>query len=344
VLFRSLECYGGEPRNASSVMLPHSCSVETKPVFIYCTHLPASHPVSDMTPEKSRTQSLFRKLQRLPKKVSAKPDADNVHELRTTIRRVETLLDVTSNGAGRKARKLKKRMDRVRRRAGKVRDLDVQIAALKDLKIESVHDERQRVLQALRRARAKREGKLLQLLKEETDSGLLKHLSRTADHVSTNGTAAAAKISAVKPDPAAVVAHALETFSDAVERHGELTEQNLHAFRLACKRVRYVAEMAGDDPHAERIINRLKRVQDAVGEWHDWVTLEATAVKVLATESSPLISAVRTRTRSKFLNALRIANEAKRNLLASRDADSPKNAQAKRPKAEEPEVAQTATA
>src|SRR5437868_1570644 len=39
-----LECYGREPRNASSVMSPHSWSVENKPAFIYCTHLPASHP------------------------------------------------------------------------------------------------------------------------------------------------------------------------------------------------------------------------------------------------------------------------------------------------------------
>jgi len=298
-----------------------------------------------MTPENSRTQSLFRKLQRLPRKITAKPDAENVHELRTTIRRVETLLDVTSNGSGRKERKLKKRMDRVRRRAGRVRDLDVQIAALEDLKIESIHSERQRVLQALRRARAKREGKLLKLLADEIDGGFAKQLSRTAEHVSTNGVPARTEISAVKPDAKAVVAHALETFRDAVERHGTLTEQNLHAFRLACKRVRYVAEMADEDPKAERIIKRLKRVQDSVGEWHDWVTLEATAVKVLGRDSSPLISAIRTRTRSKFLNALRIAHDVKQSLLASPDAGATtRTSKSKQPAGEQLEVAQTATA
>jgi CHAD domain-containing protein len=296
-----------------------------------------------MTPEKSRTESLFRKLQRLPKKISAKPDADNVHELRTTIRRLETLLDVTSNGSGRKERKLKKQMDRVRRRAGRVRDLDVQIIALEDLRVESVHDEKQLVLQFLRRARAKREAKLLKALDDEIASGLMKHLGRTAERVSVTGNGAGPEISAVKPDPAAVVARALDSFRDAVERYGALTEQNLHPFRLACKRVRYVAEMAGDDPEAESIINQLKRVQDAIGEWHDWVALGITALKILPTESSPLISAIRANTRSKFLNALRIADEAKRNLLTAGGAGPARTAsRSKRPAANEREAASAA--
>jgi len=271
------------------------------------------------TSEQTRTQTLFRKLKRLPKKISAKPDAHNVHELRTTIRRVETLLEVTSNGTGRKERKLKKQMDRVRRRAGKVRDLDVQIAALENIKVDSIREERQRVLQYLRGARAKRENKLIRALEEEMDGGLEKHLGRTAERVSENG--AGQEISAVKPDPEAVVARARETFRDAVERHGALTEQNLHAFRLACKRVRYVAEMAGQNAEAKRIMTAVKRVQDAIGEWHDWVTLGATASKVLGTGSSPLLSVIATNTRSKFLHALRVADQAKRDLLPEPGAE-----------------------
>ena len=275
--------------------------------------------MSTTTPDRSRTESLFKKLKRLPKKISAKPDAENVHELRTTIRRVETLLEVTSNGSGRKERKLRKHMDRVRRRAGRVRDIDVQIEALEGLKVDAARDEKLRVIQALRQSRAKREAKLIKVLEEEVDSGMAKHLAKAADRLAEDGHGPRPVISAAKPDPKAVVTHALEAFRDAVERHGTLTEQNLHPFRLACKHVRYIAEMAGEDPEAERIIKQLKKVQDAVGEWHDWVTLSATAVKVLGRDSSPLISAIRTNSRSKFLNAVRIADETKRNLLVPSD-------------------------
>jgi CHAD domain-containing protein len=98
--------------------------------------------------------------------------------------------------------------------------------------------------------------------------------------------------------------------------------------------------MAGDDPEAEAIINQLKRVQDAIGEWHDWITLGITALKILPTESSPLISAIRTNTRSKFLNALRIADEAKRNLLTAGPARTA--SRSKRPAANERETASAA--
>ena len=301
-----------------------------------------SFPLRKMTPTISRTESLFRKLRRLPKKISAKPDADSVHELRTTIRRLETLLDVTSNGGGRKERKLKKQMNRVRRRAGKVRDIDVQIQALETVTVEAARDEKVRVLQFLRRARAKREGKLLQALEDEIDNGLEKHLGRTAERLSHNCSGPKPAISAAKPDAKAVVAHSLETFRDTVERHGALTEENLHAFRMACKRVRYIAEMAGEDAEAAQIIAQLRRVQDAIGDWHDWVTLTASAEKVLGTQSSPLLSAVRTNKRSKFLHALRIADEAKRNLLRLRDAGSSRKPPTSKPVSSEQELAQTA--
>jgi CHAD domain-containing protein len=314
--------------------------VENTYFILYGTGLPARSTVSTTTPDQSRTESLFKKLKRLPKRISAKPDAESVHALRTTIRRVETLLEVTSNGSGRAQRKLKKHMDRVRRRAGKVRDIDVQIKALETVKIDAVRDEKMRVLQALRRSRAKREGKLLIALEEEMDSGMAKHLVKAADRLAENGHESGSVISASKPDPRAVVAHALEAFRDAVERHGTLTEQNLHPFRLACKHVRYIAEMAGRDVEAERIVKRLKRVQDAIGEWHDWVTLSATAVKVLGKDSSPLISAIRTNSRSKFLNAVRIADETKRTLLAKQDAGTAR----KPPQARPPAKAEGSTA
>ena len=98
-----------------------------------------------MAPDSNRTQALFDKLLRISRRSSgAKPET--VHQLRTTIRRVETLLATTLPALGRKEQKLLKQLDRLRRRAGKVRDLDVQIQALRSLRLESITRDRARVM------------------------------------------------------------------------------------------------------------------------------------------------------------------------------------------------------
>jgi CHAD domain-containing protein len=90
---------------------------------------------------------------------------------------------------------------------------------------------------------------------------------------------------------------------------------------MDCKRVRYLAEMAGEGPRVAAAIEQLKRIQDSIGTWHDWLTLTATAESVLARSGQvPLLSALRTSTRSKYLEALRITADAKRALLEMQES------------------------
>ena len=132
-----------------------------------------------MAPDSNRTQALFDKLLRISRRSSgAKPET--VHQLRTTIRRVETLLATTLPALGRKERKLLKQLDRLRRRAGKVRDLDVQIQALGSLRLESITRDRARVMAFLEKARTRRERRLLRAFQDEVDAGLRKRLKRTS--------------------------------------------------------------------------------------------------------------------------------------------------------------------
>jgi CHAD domain-containing protein len=63
------------------------------------------------------------------------------------------------------------------------------------------------------------------------------------------------------------------------------------------------------------VIPELKRIQDSIGQWHDWVALTEAAEQVLEDSNAPLLSALRTQRRSKFLGALRTAHEAKQKLL-----------------------------
>jgi CHAD domain-containing protein len=269
-----------------------------------------------MAPDYSRTQALFDKLLRISRlSTSAKPET--VHQLRTTIRRIEILVATTWPVPSPKEEKLLKQLARLRRRAGKVRDLDVQIAALGGVRLESVTRDRARVMAFLEKARARREGKVLKAFQDGVDAGLHKRLKRTA-----------ARLQQETPKPPQshaagdrFLAAALDKFAAAVKQRPALSESNLHDFRMDCKRVRYLAEMAGEGPRVAAAIEQLKRIQDSVGVWHDWVTLTATAEGVLAhAAQAPLLSALRASTRSKYLEALRITADARRALLEMRDS------------------------
>src|SRR5207302_4129095 len=92
---------------------------------------PSSMPIA---PE--RTRSVFQKLERDLLKISSKQDAESVHRFRTGTRRLQTLFEEIVPERDRNHRKLLKMLSRVRKRAGSVRDVDMQLAALRSLKID----------------------------------------------------------------------------------------------------------------------------------------------------------------------------------------------------------------
>ena len=268
-----------------------------------------------MASDPNRTQALFDKIQRISQTSSgAKPET--VHQLRTTIRRIETLVAAAWRVPAPREERLLKQLARLCRRAGKVRDLDVQIIALASLRLESITRDRARVMSFLQKARARQERKLLAAFEKEVDAGLRKRLKRTSRRMRQQ-----------LPQPGELHAAAqrflraaLDRFAAIVKRYPTLTEGNLHEFRMDCKRVRYVAEVAGEGPRVAEVIEQLKRIQDSIGAWHDWLTLAATAEHVLSHRGQvPLLSALRASTRSQYLEALRITADARRILLEMRE-------------------------
>jgi len=258
-----------------------------------------------------RAQVLFSKLEKVTDQIESKPTPETVHQLRTTIRRIETLL----TAAGQPNDKLIKQLSRVRRRAGRVRDIDVQTAALRGIRLESVRRDKTSVLRALSKTHSKLVKKLAKALEEELAAGLAKRMKRAATELET------ARSHRRKPKDFTAIA--LDSFAKLGQDHPPLTAANLHDFRMACKRVRYVAEMA-DSPRSQAVVAQLKRIQDAIGEWHDWLTLTETANEVLSTPTSPLLSVLRATRQSKFSESLRIVNEVKGALLKLRVSPAPK--------------------
>src|SRR5574340_225906 len=92
---------------------------------------------SPLSVDLERTRSLFRRMEQVISKTRSKPLPERVHQVRTTARRLEALLETLYPDPDRRTRKLMQRLARLRRRAGGVRDVDVQIVALRKLKIRS---------------------------------------------------------------------------------------------------------------------------------------------------------------------------------------------------------------
>ena len=259
-----------------------------------------------------RTPLLFQRLLRLLDRLPAKPVPERVHRLRTTVRRLETLLDALVAEPGRNQRKLMKQLGKVRRRAGRVRDLDVQTAALRSLKMGDSRRKTQ-LMRELERARARREKKLVEALDKATLRQLRRRIQRLLADLVPAGGAAAAAPAAAQADP---VALALRDFARLAREFVPLNEPNLHDFRMRCKRLRYTAEMAGETPRVAEVVAPLKQIQDSIGAWHDWLVLSARAEKLFGGNGDvPLLAALRNVTRAKYAEAVRTVADAKRRLL-----------------------------
>jgi CHAD domain-containing protein len=74
---------------------------------------------------------------------------------------------------------------------------------------------------------------------------------------------------------------ALEDFLRLVDAMPVLEADNLHDFRKGAKKARYVAEAGGEDPFADAIAKAIKRIQDVIGDWHDWLVLGEEASEAL---------------------------------------------------------------
>lgn len=237
--------------------------------------------------------------------MASKPVPDDVHKFRTAVRRLEAVLEELFPEQSRHHRKMLRQLSRLRRRAGRVRDLDVQIARLRSLKMSAEPRRKTEILRTLAEMRGKRERKLLKALDGETVGGLRRRLKRAqADFETPPRT----------PDPLAL---SLRLFKRLADQQGPLTEEVLHQYRMNGKRVRYIAELAGKTGPAQHMIAKLEHMQDALGDWHDWLSLTQTVQKLAGDDlNSPLLSALNNITRAKLREAMQAVTETRAALLS----------------------------
>lgn len=107
----------------------------------------------------------------------------------------------------------------------------------------------------------------------------------------------------------------LEDFLRLVDQMPVLEAANLHDFRKGAKKARYVAEAGDDDPWSKAIGKAIKQVQDAIGDWHDWLVLGEEAEQALGAAGAALRERIATGTTLRFTRAMTITERMRRRLL-----------------------------
>lgn len=245
-----------------------------------------------MSIAKERCCLVFRKLERDLRRLSSQQPPESVHSFRTTTRRIETLLVELLPERNRNQKKLLKMLGSIRKRAGRVRDLDVQLAALRSLKTGQEPRRKTQLTQGLLELRAAQEKKLRKMLTRESVREIRRRLERASKELRLK--------TAREP-----LAAAREILARSAPPPGPLTEEVLHQFRIQIKRARYAAEFAPKSRQATEFSAQLQQLQDAIGHWHDWMTLTNTASEYLGgINQSSLVAALHNVTGGKFRNAV----------------------------------------
>ena len=209
----------------------------------------------------------------------AKPTPKAVHELRSSTRRVEAQIDLLGMVHGlpawkAPAEKVLRRLAILRRKAGRVRDCDVQDKLLKDEEHEltaapeappDLGKARDKLRKQIAKSRAQCERKLL----AEIDRQLPK-LARDTEEL-----LAALKEGKDREFPAATLLAEIERRLEPVLMARQGGEEHLHDLRKAAKRARYQCESL-PGPEAAAMARRFESLQDAGGSWHDLLDLATT--------------------------------------------------------------------
>jgi CHAD domain-containing protein len=249
----------------------------------------------------------IHKLRQALKKAPKRLSPSKVHQVRTQVRRVESILDALSLDTKRGQRRLLKDLGKIRKMAGKVRDMDVLSAHLATVRLEQ--DQRDSVVEILEYLGAKRYryAQRLHFLMKKRSTSIRRRLKNTSARLEKilnqkKGTGHA------PPETLDAVMMALRLSEELASPH-TLQKKNLHPYRLKVKELPDVLQMA-EKPVNEKFIDALGKCKDAIGEWHDWEELVRIAEKVLKDgKTSELLPALKAIVAKKYQAALAVTNK-----------------------------------
>lgn len=251
----------------------------------------------------------------------------------------------------RSARRWLRHLKRLRRAAAPVRDLDVhrKLLAAVTAADERLAQQAGPLERWLRKARAKhalrleRRAKKLAGRLERAEARFLKLAARGSHeqhhrrkhsraHDSRNDDRITARNLA---EPAWMLA--LRDFAHLSQSLPELDVANLHEFRKGAKKARYLSETStgkaaavarsataagaattpapGSQP-AHEVARQLRKLQDRIGAWHDWLVLAEEGARALGDDAAALRSAIEREREHSYARAMATSEEVRARLLA----------------------------
>ncbi|MGO8757301.1 MAG: CHAD domain-containing protein [Terracidiphilus sp.] len=270
-----------------------------------------------MTHELERARKALRELGKSLKSLPGDPPASRIHRLRTTARRVEAMAAALAPGDEKKSRRLLRSIESVRKAAGSVRDMDVMLGNAHRLARYSAGDSLTRLAGHFEIARQQKVEALERLLhrRRKAARGDLKEyakLIRAALH-SAQGDSSGDGLPGPPPENLRTAA------TDVARELGlwpPLDAENIHAFRLKLKELRYILQLSADSDPA--LIDALTTAQRRIGDWHDWQQLEGVARAVLVGEDDAALLARIDRTvKRKYERALAAGNSLREKYLTA---------------------------
>ena len=256
-----------------------------------------------------RIQKPVRKLGKLLKKLPKQPAPEQIHDLRTRARRLEATLEALGLESRANERQMLRKLKRIRRRAGKIRDMDVLTSDVSGVHVDGEQDCEVQLREHLGTERS-RHAKKMRALVGTYRTALRRRLKRTATRLDQVLRARNQPADGNK-GPAEAMATALQ-LSAQLGNPQHLGRKNLHPYRLKVKDLRYVLQMAGRADQ-QQFVNALGEVKDAIGEWHDWEELIGIANEVLDHgQGCRLVAELRKISEAKFEHALSRTNEMRK--------------------------------
>ena len=201
-------------------------------------------------------------------------DHHGVHQARVATRRLREAVPVLTIGVkGAKAARARRKIRRLTRALGTVRELDVtmhildELARRPEVPRNALEDVRAHVLGE----RDERREVMLERLERVDSDKLNRRLQAVA------ATLSECDANAWRSALASRLVNRAERLTAAIREAGQIYgPERLHQVRIAAKKLRYAMELAADGrvPGASPLVTQLKRAQDTLGRLHDLQVLQ----------------------------------------------------------------------
>jgi CHAD domain-containing protein len=299
--------------------------------------------VSPMLQHLHEVAATMRSMLDACRKAGESPKVEAVHQLRTGTRRVEATLETLAReagarGLGKAAEETRQRwlrqLKKVRRATGTVRDFDVHRELLAENFLPAAEETKPdaagsgEVVPLVKQARLldawlkARRAVAAHSLRGTLDD----HASRLLDAEQQFMAALAKGHSRRSRTQRPAARLALEDYLRLMDAMPLLDGENLHDFRKGAKKARYVAESDDKDQAAVAMGKAIKRVQDVIGEWHDWDVVRGEAREALHDDGAALEAQLEVRTKRAYERALRVTATMSRRFVGEWRTSRPRRA------------------